>query len=68
AEGNSAALTMRSQLWNNCEMCHQVFLRSAAKKHVSITAGSPPPRLQATVTLAGLEPVPEIACGNFTGT
>jgi hypothetical protein len=40
--GNSAALTMRPQLWNNCVMCHQVFLRSAAKKHVSITAGCRP--------------------------
>ncbi|MDR1180128.1 MAG: hypothetical protein LBK44_06450 [Spirochaetales bacterium] len=38
AEGNSAALTMRSQLWNNCVMCHQFFLRSAAKKHVPRSA------------------------------
>jgi hypothetical protein len=37
-------------------MCHQVFLRSAAKKHVSITNRLPPLRYQAIVTLAGLQP------------
>ncbi|MDR1180108.1 MAG: hypothetical protein LBK44_06350 [Spirochaetales bacterium] len=30
--GQSAALTMRAPLWYNFVLCHQVFLRSAAKK------------------------------------
>ncbi|MDR1179714.1 MAG: hypothetical protein LBK44_04350 [Spirochaetales bacterium] len=39
APRHSAALTSRTQLWNNCVLCHQVFLRPAAKKHVCITSG-----------------------------
>jgi hypothetical protein len=44
AEGNLLRATRRSQLWNNCVVCHQVFLRPAAKKHVFITNRLPPPR------------------------